>query len=110
MLVSRTYYTWTPESSDLIALEPVVYYYQQPVKDVAVYHTMTWWYKLLDIEPLKRWICNHAKKKVEMPRDCGLEHDHDNEPGECWWVCPCTHRDLKIHDYENKNAKRVDYV
>jgi hypothetical protein len=110
MLVSRTYYIWNSDSRDLRDLEPEVSYYEQPVKDVVIYHIMTWWYKLLDQEPLRRWICKHAKKKSELPRDCGLEHDCANEPDICWWVCPCVDRDLKIHNYENKNAVKIDEV
>jgi hypothetical protein len=106
VIVSRNYYTFEDDWEDATIYTE---YYEQPAKDVVIYHIMTWWYKLLDIKPLKLWICNYASKRSELPRDCGLEHDHANEPDVCW-ICPCTSRDLKIYNYEKKNGVKLNEI
>jgi len=106
MRVSQTYYQYDTDDWDS-GPEKIVYYYHQPIKDVVVYHVINLWYKVLDIPWLSGVVCRRAKKRSELPRDCGLEHDHDMEPAECWWICPCVERDLRIHDYRNKNAELI---
>ena len=105
MLTSRTYYIWNP--GDRKNFIPEVYYYNQPVKDVLIYHVMNIWYHILDIEFLRKRICKRAKSLAVLPRDCGLEHDHINEPETCWFICPCVYRDLNIHNYRDKNAVEI---
>jgi hypothetical protein len=90
--------------------EPIHYYYHQPVKDVVIYHIMTAWYKILDIPFTSNRLCKNAKAKSLLPRDCAIVHDHTHEPEECWFACPCLVRDLRIHDYRNRNAVQIKDV
>lgn len=106
MRVSQTFYQYDTKNWD-DGPEVIVYCYHQPVLDVLRYHLMRVWYSILDIPWLSGVLCRRAKKRSELPRDCGLVHDCENEPDVCWWVCPCVSRDLKIHDYRNKNAELI---
>lgn len=104
MRTRQTFYTYKPGSKDWANGKKIVYVYEQPLKDVIVYYVMRAWYWLLDIKPISKRIDAWAKKRVQLPRDCGLEHDHAAEPDVCWCICPCVARDLDIWYYRNKNA------
>jgi len=106
MRVSQTFYQYDTDSWDE-GSTIVVYYYHQPAKDVIVYHLINAWYHILDIPWLSGVLCKRAKKRSELPRDCGLEHDHIDEPDVCWWICPCVQRDLDIHYWRNKNTELI---
>jgi hypothetical protein len=108
MITRQTFYSFDPADDDFPSGGTVVhYYYHQPAHNVAIYHIMTLWYKILDIPFISKRVCKNAKQKSQLPRDCGLVHDHAAEPTECWWICPCTDRDLRIWNYREKNAVPV---
>ena len=108
MITRQTYYSFDPAEDDFPSGGTVVhYYYHQPAHNVAIYHIMTLWYKILDIPFISKPLCKNAKAKSLLPRDCAIEHDHTHEPEECWFACPCLVRDLRIHYYRNKNAVQI---